>query len=178
MDTFDLALLIIRVVLGVTFIIHGGQKLFGWFEGPGVKGMAYWLGSFGVAHPGLLAWTATLSEFVGGLLVLVGLLTPLATALIASTMVVAMALVHWKNGFLASNQGYEFNLSLLAMALALMLTGAGTFSVDQLLGLAMPLDQLPLWAIIGLVLTIFGGLVSTELSRWVKGAPQVSVEQQ
>jgi putative oxidoreductase len=178
MDIVDLALLIIRVVLGVTFIIHGGQKLFGWYEGPGVKGMTYWLGSFGVAHPALLAWMATLSEFVGGLLVLVGLLTPLAAAVIISTMVVAIVLVHGKNGFLSSNKGYEFNLNLIALALALMLGGAGNLSVDQLLGLAMPLDQLPLWAIIGLILIPFGGLISIELSRWVQGTPQVSVEQQ
>jgi putative oxidoreductase len=147
MSAIDLALLIIRVVLGVIFIIHGGQKLFGWYEGPGVKGMSYWLGSFGVAHPGLLAWVATLSEFVGGLLALVGLLTPLAAAVIASTMVVAIVLVHGKSGFLNSKNGYEFNLSLIALALALMLGGAGTFSVDYLLGLAIPLEQLPLWAI-------------------------------
>ena len=178
MSMLDLALLIIRVVLGVVFIIHGGHKLFGWYGGPGVKGMAYWLNSFGVAHPTLLAWMATLSEFVGGLLVLVGLLTPLAAAIIVSTMVVAIVLVHGKNGFLASNQGYEFNLSLIALALALMLGGAGTLSVDQLLGLAMPMDQMPLWAIVGLALIPFGGLISIELSRWAKGAPQVSVEQQ
>jgi putative oxidoreductase len=177
MDMLDLALLIIRVILGVIFIIHGSHKLFGWYGGPGVKGMTYWLGTFGVAHPGLLAWMATLSEFVGGLLVLVGLLTPLAAAIIASTMVVAIVLVHGKNGFLASNQGYEFNLSLIALALALMLSGAGTLSVDQLLGLALPLNQLPLWAIIGLSLIPFGGLISIELLRWVKGTPQVSVEQ-
>jgi uncharacterized membrane protein YphA (DoxX/SURF4 family) len=67
--------------------------------------MAYWLGSFGVAHPVLLAWMATLGEFVGGLLVLVGLLTPLAAAIIASTMVVAIVLVHGKSGFLNSKTG-------------------------------------------------------------------------
>ena len=66
----------------------------------------------------------------------------------------------------------------IALPLALMLGGAGTLSVDQWLGLAMPLDQLPLWAIIGLILIPFGGLISIGLSRWVKGAPQVSVEQQ
>ena len=178
MTAIDLALLIVRVVLGVIFIIHGGQKLFGWYGGPGMKGMTQWLGSMGVAHPTLFAGMATLSEFGGGLLVLVGLLTPLAAAFIVSTMVVAIVFAHAKNGFLNSNHGYEFNLSLIALALALMLSGAGTISLDRLLGLAMPLDQLPLWAIVVLVLIPFGGIISTELSRRVKGTLQVGVEQQ
>ena len=177
MTMIDLALLIVRVVLGVIFIIHGGQKLFGWYGGPGMKGMTQWLGAMGVAHPVLLAWLAALSEFGGGLLVLVGLLTPLAAAFIVSTMGVAIVFVHAKNGFLSSKNGYEFNLSLIALGLALLLNGAGSVSMDQLLGLAMPLDQWPLWAIIGLMFIPFGGIIATELSRRVKGTPQVSVEQ-
>lgn len=178
MTVIDLALLIVRVILGVIFIVHGGQKVFGWFDGPGVKGMSHWLGSMGVAHPALLAWIASLSEFGGGVLVLVGLLTPLAAAVIVSTMVVAILLVHAKNGFLITKSGYEFNLSLIGLALMLMLAGAGTISIDQLLGLAVSLDQLPLWAIIALALIPFGGIISTELSRRLKSTSPVGVEQQ
>ncbi len=168
MTTIDLALLVLRVVLGLTFILHGGQKLFGWFGGQGIKGTTGLMNHLGVAHPGLLGWLAALSEFGGGALVLIGLFTPLSAALIASTMVVAIATVHGKNGFFSTNHGYEYNLSLLALSVALMLTGAGSISVDKLLGIAYQLDQLPAWAIVVLVLVTFGGILTTEFSKWVK----------
>src|SRR5579864_2723999 len=139
MTAIDLGLLVMRVVLGVTFMAHGSQKAFGWFGGSGMKGVTEMLRKLGVAHPGLLAWMAALSEFGGGLLVLLGLLTPLAAGLIVSAMVVAIATVHAKNGFFSSNRGYEFNLSLIALGVALMLMGAGAISIDRVLGIALPL---------------------------------------
>ena len=165
MAVVDLALLIIRVVLGVIFIAHGAQKLFGWYGGSGIAGTVGMMGKLGTAHPVLLAWTAALSEFFGGLFVLLGLLTPLAAALIVSVMLTAIVNVHFKNGFFNSNRGYEFNLSLIALSLALILAGAGTFSIDSLLGIARPLNLLPIWAIVVIVLVPFGGVISTELSR-------------
>src|SRR5437667_11757376 len=88
--TLDLALLVILVFVGITFILHGGQKLFGWYGGGGPQGTRSMMESLGVAHPGLLGWMATLSEAGGGLFVLIGLLTPLAAAVIISTMLVAI----------------------------------------------------------------------------------------
>lgn len=173
MGSIDLAILVLRLVLGVVFIVHGGQKLFGWMGGSGVKGVKGMMISLGCANPGLLAWMATLSEIGGGLLVLIGLLTPLAGALIISTMIVAIYTVHFKNGFLAGNRGYEYNLSLSAMALALVLTGAGRFSIDYVLGIARPLDQWPVWVAVVLVLVMLGGTIMTELSRKMNtAAPQ------
>src|SRR6059058_3819616 len=97
--TLDLALLVIRVFVGITFVLHGGQKLFGWYGGGDLKGTRSMMQDLGMAHPGLLGWMATLTEFGGGLFVLIGLFTPLAAAVIISTMLVAIYTVHWKNGF-------------------------------------------------------------------------------
>jgi putative oxidoreductase len=179
MPMIDIALLIIRIVLGIIFIQHGSQKLFGWFDGPGIEGVTGMMKKFGVAFPNFLAWLVALSEFFGGLLVLVGLVTPLAAAVIVSVMVVAIVLVHAQSGFFNQEKGYEFNLSLIALALPLMLAGAGVFSLDYLLRLAMPLDHLPLWAVVGLVIIPFSGLIITEFLRWMNNtSQQVRAEQQ
>ncbi len=176
MSSIDLALLIMRVILGVIFIVHGGQKLFGWMGGPGVNGFKMAMINLGCAHPGQLAWMATLSEIGGGVLVLLGLLTPLAGALIVSTMLVAIYIFHFKKGFLAAKGGYEFNLSLIGLALALVLTGAGRFSIDYVVGIARPLDQWPVWVAVVLVLVMLGGAIMTELSRKMNTAvPQQQV---
>jgi len=175
MITLDLALLVIRVFLGITFVLHGEQKLFGWYGGGGLKGTKSMMQDLGVAHPGLLGWMATLSEAGGGLFVLIGLLTPLAAALIISTMLVAIYTVHWKNGFWNGKGGYEFNLSLIAMAMMLILAGAGLVSVDHLLGVAVPLNLLPAWAILIIAAVPFGGIVMTVLSRRVKNLQQNAV---
>ena len=172
MTTLDLALLVIRVFLGITFVLHGGQKLFGWYGGAGIKGTRGMMQNLGVAHPGLLGWMAALSEAGGGLFVLFGLLTPLAAALIISTMLVAISTVHWKNGFFAGNRGYEFNLSLIALAATLVLMGAGLVSVDYLLGAAVPLNLLPAWAILIIAAVPFGGIAMTVFSRRVKALQQ------
>src|SRR5207249_5397470 len=170
--TLDLALLVIRVFVGITFMLHGGQKLFGWYGGGGLKGARSMMQSLGVAHPGLLGWMAALSEAGGGLFVLIGLLTPLAAALIISIMLVAIYTVHWKNGFFNGNRGYEFNLSLIALAVTLILTGAGLVSVDHLLDAAVPLNLLPAWAILIIAVISFGGIAMTVFSRRVKDLQQ------
>ena len=176
MTILDLALVVIRVFLGITFVLHGGQKLFGWYGGAGIKGTRSMMQNLGVAHPGLLGWMASLSEFAGGLFVLFGLLTPLAAALIISTMLVAIYTVHWQNGFFNGNRGYEFNLSLIALAATLILTGAGLVSVDHLLGIAIPLNLLPAWATLIIAVVPFGGIVMTVLSRRVKGLRQKTAQ--
>ncbi len=177
MTAIDLALLIIRVDLGITFILHGGQKLFGWYGGSGIKGTTDVMNRFGVAHPTHLAWMAALSEFVGGLLVLIGLLTPVAAAFIISTMLTAINKMHFRNGFFNTNRGYEFNLALSTLGLALILEGAGTISIDHLLGIARPLDQLPAWVAVVLVIIIGAGVLSTEASRRAKVTGKPSADQ-
>lgn len=165
MSMLDISLLILRIILGVIFIYHGSQKVFGLFGGSGVAGLAQSLRKSGAAFPELLAWIAALSEFGGGLLVFIGLLTPLAAALTISTMIVAIVTVHFKNGFSNAHHGYEFNLSLIGLALPLVLMGAGSISIGHLLGIDLPINLLPLWAIVVLVIVIIGGLVMTQLSK-------------
>ena len=131
----DAALLVLRVVLGGIFLAHGAQKLFGAFGGPGLKGTAVFFEQIGIKPGRVMAPLAALSEFGGGLLVLVGLLTPLGALAVAGTMVVAIAKVHGKNGFFAENGGYEYNLAVIGMAAALVLAGAGAYSVDAALGI-------------------------------------------
>jgi putative oxidoreductase len=163
----DIALLAVRLMLAAVFIIHGGQKLFSWMGGAGVKGTAENIGKSGVApaHRTALAWLATLSEFGGGLRVGLGLLTPLAASLIISVMLVAIMTVHFKNGWLNGNRGIEFNLSLITLALALVLLGAGGLSLDHLLGLATSIDHDPAYVPIILALVMLGGVATTQLSR-------------
>ena len=130
----DVGLLVLRLVLGVIFAAHGAQKLFGSFNGPGLKGTAGFHEQLGIKPPYLMAALAGLAEFVGGILVAVGFLTPLAALALVVTMVVAALTVHLRNGFFAQSGGYEFNLALAGMALTLLLTGAGALSLDGALG--------------------------------------------
>ena len=129
----NVALLVLRVVLGGVFVAHGAQKLFGWFGGQGLKGTADFFDQIGLKPGSVMAPLAGAVEFGGGLLVLAGLLTRLGAVGLAGTMVVAIAKVHGKNGFFAQNGGYEYNLSILGMAAALVLAGAGEYSVDDAL---------------------------------------------
>jgi putative oxidoreductase len=137
MDIVDVGvgLALLRVVTGLMLAAHGAQKLFGWWQGPGISGCAGWLGSMGIRAPKQAAIAAGLSEFVGGLLFALGLLTPLAALLITVVMVMAIATVHWANGFWSTNGGYEFNLLIIASAIAVTMTGAGRYSLDHALDL-------------------------------------------
>jgi putative oxidoreductase len=126
-------LLLLRLVVGGTMFGHGAQKLFGWFGGHGLKGTARFLGGLGFRPPFALALVAALAESAG-LLLAAGFATPLAALGIAVVMLVAIATVHWPKGFFAGNGGYEFNLTLLTVAVAVAATGPGRFSMDRLIG--------------------------------------------
>ena len=130
----ETGLLLIRVVLGGIMVAHGAQKLFGWFGGPGLAGTGGWLEAMGLRPARVWAGLTGLAEVGGGALLILGLLTPLGAAAVAGVMLVAIATVHWRNGFFNSNGGYEFNLLIVATALALAFTGPGTISIDDLAG--------------------------------------------
>jgi putative oxidoreductase len=131
----DVGLLVLRLGLGVIFIGHGAQKLFGSFGGPRISGFTKMLEQLGVKPAKPMAILAGLAEFVGGILVILGFLTPLAALILIGVMIVAVLTVHLKNGFFNTNGGYEFNLALAGMALTLLIVGAGAYSLDSVLGI-------------------------------------------
>jgi len=126
----DFGLLIIRLVIGILFIGHGAQKLFGWFGGYGIKGTGGWFESIGMKPGTTMAVLAGLTEFIGGALFALGLLTPFAGVLIAGTMVVAIIKVHGPNGLWITANGYEYNLTLIAVAIGIALIGPGRYALD------------------------------------------------
>jgi putative oxidoreductase len=131
----DIALLILRVVLGGIFVAHGAQKLFGSFGGHGLEGTAGFFEQIGLKPGHAMALLAGLAEFGGGLLVLAGFLTPLGAFAIIAVMAMAIVRVHVPNGFFNESGGYEFNLVLIGVAVALILTGSGAYGIDAALGI-------------------------------------------
>ncbi|HET9053972.1 MAG TPA: DoxX family protein, partial [Cyclobacteriaceae bacterium] len=119
------ATLALRIPLGIIFIAHGAQKLFGWFGGYGLQGTGQFMASIGLEPGVLMAALAGGAEFFGGLALILGLLTRPASAVLAVTMLVAIFSVHIGNGLFLSNNGYEFGLALLAGVVYLTLSGAG-----------------------------------------------------
>jgi putative oxidoreductase len=124
----------IRLGLAAVMIAHGSQKVLGAFNGSGFNTFIAGNTPFTFMRPAWL-WlgAAALSEFVGGLLVGIGLLTRVGAFFIACTMLTAVVGVHWTNGFFAANRGFEFPLSLSAMAIGLIISGGGQASVDRAL---------------------------------------------
>ena len=122
--------LALRVPVGITFMAHGAQKLFGAFGGGGLEGTAQWMATIGLEPGYLMALMAGGAEFLGGLFILIGLLTRPAALVLAITMLVAILSVHIGNGLFMANNGYEFGLALLAVSVSLVFSGAGKLGVD------------------------------------------------
>jgi len=120
---------VLRVIVGIVFLAHGGQKLFVW----GFSNVAGFFGQVGIPLPMLAAIVVTLVEFLGGLALVVGLFTRWAAIPLAINMLGAMLTIHLKAGFFLPD-GYEFVLTLLAANVALALLGSGEASLDRLLG--------------------------------------------
>lgn len=125
--------LALRIPVGIIFIAHGAQKLFGWFGGYGLEGTGQWMASIGLEPGYLMALLAGSAEFFGGLALVLGLLVRPAAIVLAFTMAVAIVTVHLGNGLFMDNNGYEFGLALLAVTVSLAVAGAGRGSVDAVL---------------------------------------------
>lgn len=122
----DAALLLVRIIVGSTFIAHGSQKVFGAFSGPGLVGFAQWIGTLGL--PSWLGYVSAFGELLGGLMVLTGFMAELGAFVLVINMAVAIGLVHWKHGYFVQNNGYEYPLNLLLLCIAIIIGGAGVYS--------------------------------------------------
>ena len=125
--------LALRLPIGIIFVAHGAQKLFGAFGGYGLEGTGQFMGSLGLSPGYLMALLAGSAEFFGGLALLFGVLVRPAAAALAFAMLVAIFSAHIDKGLFMANNGYEFGLALLAAAVALLISGAGRLSVDATL---------------------------------------------
>lgn len=164
MDTSDLGLLLLRVVIGLTFAAHGAQKLFGWWGGAGWDGWKAVILRLGFRPPALFAAISVAAEVGGGLLFAVGFLTPLAGLVLIGQEVVIIVKSHWRRGFWNRDNGFEFPLALFAGTVAIVLTGPGAASVDGQLDIDADSALR-----IGLVaLGILGGLATAGLPEMVR----------
>jgi putative oxidoreductase len=151
----ELGLLVLRVLVGGLLAAHGAQKLFGLFGGHGIAGTAGFFESIGLRPGKLHATAAGTAELTGGVLLALGLVTPLGAALLTAVMVAAILTVHLPNGVWNTANGYEYNIVLIAAAFALAAVGAGDWSLDSALGLDVAGTG---WALAGLGVGLLGGL--------------------
>jgi putative oxidoreductase len=158
----DLALLSLRLVVGLLFVGHGAQKLFGVFGGGGLEGTSGMFDNIGLRPGWLHARAAGTGEFLGGALIALGLFTPFAAAALIGVMIAAIATVHAKNGIWNTNQGYEFNLTLIAVVFALAGVGAGAWSLDNAFGFDL---HGTVWALAALAAGVIGGAASVIAGR-------------
>ncbi len=164
--------LLLRLVVGGFFFGHGTQKLFGWFDGHGLDATAGMFESIGLRPGKRHAVAAGLAEAGGGAGLLLGAATPLSSSVLIATMLTAINRVHLKNGPWVTQQGYEYNLVLIAAAAVLAEVGPGAPSVDAALGIEKSGSQ---WAALALALGALGAAgahVAAEAAPEPEPAPE------
>ena len=166
-------LLLVRLVLGALMAAHGAQKLFGWWGGEGIAGFGGWLESMGMRPARAWAVLAALIEFVGGLAVAVGLVTPIAALLLAGTLLVAILLAHLPNGFWNASGGYEYPLVLVASFVVVSLTGPGIYSVDNVLGITFP--EPVTWLVVAVLAAVGAAAAFARSQMRAAGRPRPQV---
>ena len=134
-SAIDWALLIARVIVGVIFMAHGAQKLFGAFGGPGLSAIVEMMGPLG--------YLVAVGEFFGGLGLILGFLSRFSAAANIVTMIGAIMMVHAKNGFFAPG-GFEYNLALIGLLATILIAGPGRFAVGRFLPLPKVAGERPL----------------------------------
>lgn len=134
----DYSSTVLRIALGLVMFPHGAQKLFGWFGGHGFSGtMHFFTATMGI--PYALALMAVLAESIGSVGLIVGFFTRVCAFGIGTTMVVAMLLVHVRNGFFMNwfgtqaGEGFEYHILAIGMALTILIAGGGRWSIDSIL---------------------------------------------
>ena len=137
----DVALLIVRLIVGIIFLYHGGQLLFGLFGGGGIQATVN--GADGKPGMGPVGYLVAIGQFFGGLGLVVGVLTRFSAAALIVVMLGAIFMVHLKNGFSVQGGGYEFNLALIGMLLAVLIAGPGRYTLLRPLPFPTPAGQPP-----------------------------------
>jgi putative oxidoreductase len=168
-DAVNLALLGLRLILAGVMLAHGINHIIG---GGKIAGTGRWFASLGM-KPGLLhAWLASLTEVGAGVMLALGLLTPLACAGVVGVMLVAIVTNHWKNGFFIfrPGEGYEYVLTLTVVALSLAVLGPGEWSLDE----ALDLTDLAGWSGLWIALGAGGGGTVLLLAGFWRPEPQSS----
>jgi putative oxidoreductase len=169
----EYGMILLRVVAGLALAAHGSQKLFGSFGGSGPAGTRKFFAGLGFRTPLAMAFIAGLSELGGGLLFAFGLVTPFAALAITVVMLNAIGTVHWKKGFFNSAGGFEYNLLIIATAVAVTATGPGRFSLDHAFGWAGSISG-PWWALAIVVLAPLIALVTLTLGRQSQDEPSTA----
>jgi putative oxidoreductase len=153
--SMSLGLLILRLAIGLLFVGHGAQKLFGAFGGHGPAGTGAFFESLGLRPGYQMAVAAGVSEIGGGLMVALGLLTPVGAAILITVMVTAILTAHQGSGLWVTEGGIEYNLVLIAGLFAVAAAGAGQYSFDNALGLDV---AGAVWALAALGAGVLGGI--------------------
>lgn len=157
----DVGLLLVRVVVGGLLAAHGLQKLTGWFQGPGIAGHAGLLETLGYRRPRQMAWLHGLSETAAGLMLALGVLTPLASAAIIAVMLNAAVAVHARNGLWVQQGGYEYPLVLSVAAASIAVAGPGAIALDAWAGW----DLSGMWGAAGIGLGVVIGAAALATRR-------------
>ena len=150
----DAGIAALRVTIGLIFAAHGAQKAFGWWKGPGYAAWTSVIGKMGFRPVALWAFISVAAELGAGLLLALGLLTPLAAAGLVGQGIVIIARVHWANGFWSSNRGYEYPLALLGASVAITLTGPGAWSLDARLPVGLLYEPVVRWGVLLVVVAV------------------------
>ena len=158
----DQGLFLIRIVFGA-IIMHGAQKLFGWFGGYGLAGTGGYFESLGYRPGHMFASLAGLGEFVSGILIAVGLFGPVGPAMMLAVMIVAMGSAHWSHGLFATDNGVELPMLYGAVGAGLALIGFGALSLDNMM--ALTVYWTPALSSIVLIVAIAAGLGSLMIRR-------------
>jgi putative oxidoreductase len=159
----NIALLVLHGLVGLLFVGHGAQKLFGVFGGHGIEGTGGFFESLGLRPGRVHAIAGGAAELIGGILLTLGLLLPLGAALIVAVMTTAIVTVHFQKGVWNSDGGFEYNAVLIAVALVLAAVGGGELSLDSVLeldltGTAWGLGALGAGALGGIAAVVSGRL--------------------
>ena len=169
----SLALLIARLIIGLGLAAHGAQKLFGWFGGPGLRGMSAGMASMHMRPPMFFAAAAGLGEFGGGLLIALGFLGGIGPGLLVVVMLTAIFTVHWGKGFFTAGNGWELPGTYIAGALAIDFAGFGAYSIDKALGWSVLGSEAERWIVLGVAIAI---AVANSSARFLPRASAITAK--